>query len=133
VKSLQVLHPSFAVYVSVLVAALVVIGGLVVTSRRAHGHLVRLGKCAIAGVIAAIALVVYVNSKRHAQLAAAAARPVHGHPLSVAQLLAEGFAGTALIVTVVLFAVVTLTARRRRALAFGRPARRRPVRTGWPE
>ena len=132
-KSLQVLHPSFAVYVVVLVAALVVIGGLVVTSRGVHGHLVRLGKCAIAGVIAAIALVVYVNSKRHAQLAAAAARPVHGHRVPLSYLLADGFAGTALIVTVVLFAVVTLAVRRRRALAFGRPARRRPVRTGWPE
>ena len=92
-KSLQVLHPSFAVYAGVLVTALVVIGGLVVTSRGVHGHLVRLGKCAIAGVIAA----------------------------------------TALIVTVVLFAAVTLTARRRRTPAFGRPAQRRTVRTGWPE
>ena len=77
-KSLQVLHPSFAVYAGVQVTALVVIGGLVVTSRGVHGHLVRLGKCAIAGVIAATALVAWVASKKLAQLAAAAVRPVNG-------------------------------------------------------
>ena len=132
-KSLQVLHPSFAVYAGVLVTALVVIGGLVVTSRGVHGHLVRLGKCAIAGVIADTALVAWVTSKKHAHLAAAAARPVNGHRVPVSYLLADGFAGTALIVTVVLFAAVTLTARRRRTPAFGRPAQRRTVRTGWPE
>ena len=113
-KSLEVLHPSFAVYAGVLVAALVVIGAVAVTSPGAHGHMVRLGKCAIAGVIAATALVVWAASNRHAQLAAAAAaRPVNGHPLPVAYLLADGFAGTALIVTVALFAVVTLAWRRR--------------------
>jgi hypothetical protein len=128
----QVLHPSFAVYVGVLVAALVVIGGLVVTSRGAHGHLVRLGKCVIAGVIAATALVVYVNSKRHAQLAAAA-RSVNGHRQSITYLLTDAFVFTAVLVTVALFAVATLAARRRRAPVFGRPAHRRPVRTGWPE
>ena len=132
-KSLQVLHPSFAVYVGVLVTALVVIGGLVVTSRGVHGHLVRLGKCAIAGVIAATVLVVYVNSKKHAQLAAAAARSVNGHRQSVTYLLTDAFVFIAVLVTVALFAVVTLAARRRRTAVFGRPARRRPVRTGWPE
>jgi len=132
VKSLEVLHPSFAVYAGVLVAALVVIGAVAVTSPGVHGHLVRLGKCAIAGAIAATALVIYVDRKRHAQLAAAAARPVNGHPLSVTYLLADGWAGTALIVTVVLFTVVTLAARRRRAPALSRPAQRSPVRTGWP-
>ena len=132
-KSPQVLHPSFGLYVGVIVAALVVIAGLAATSPRLRRPLVRLGKCAIAGVIAATALVVWADRKRHAQLAAAAARPVNGHPTSVAYLLADGFAGTALIVTVVLFAVVTLLARRRRAPAFGRPAQRRTVRTGWPE
>jgi hypothetical protein len=133
VKSLQVLHPSFAVYAGVLVAALVVIGGLVVTSRGAHGHLIRLGKCAMAGVIAAAALVVFVNSKKHAQLAAAAARSVNGHRQSVTYLLTDAFVFTAVLVTVTLFAVVTLVARRRQAPVFGRPAHRRPVRTGWPE
>jgi hypothetical protein len=128
----QVLHPSFAVYVGVLVAALVVIGALVVTSRGVHGHLVRLGKCAIAGVIAATGLVVYVNSKKHAQLAAAA-KSASGHRQSVTYLLTDAFVFTAVLVTVVLFAVVTLAARRRRVPVFGRPAHRRPARTGWPE
>jgi hypothetical protein len=132
VKSLEVLHPSFAVYAGVLVAALVVIGAVAATSPGVHGHMVRLGKCAIAGVIAATALVVWAGSNRHAQLAAAAARPVNGHPLPVAYLLADGFAGTALIVTVALFAVVTLAARRRPASA-RRPVSSRTIRTGWPE
>ena len=65
---------------------------------------------------------------------AAAARPVNGHPLSVTYLLADGFAGAALIVTVALFAVVTLAARRRRAPASARrPVSSRTIRTGWPE
>ena len=38
-KSIEVLHPSFPVYVGVLVAGLVVIGGLVASSPRVHGHL----------------------------------------------------------------------------------------------
>jgi hypothetical protein len=117
VKSLQVLHPSFGVYVGVLVTALVVIAGVVATSWGVKGHLPRLGKCAIAGLAAATALVVYVNSKHHAQLVASAARPVNGHRLSVAYILADGFAFTSLVVTVVLFAVVTLAARGRRRRA----------------
>jgi len=130
VKSLQVVHPSFGVYAGVLAAALVVIAGLVATSRRAHGHLRRLGRCAIAGAAVATALVVWVSSKRHAQLVAAAARPVNGHPTSTAILVADGFAFTALAVTVVLFAVATLAARRRRAPALTRTGHARPVRTG---
>ena len=97
-KSIEVLHPSFAVYAGVLVAALVVIGALVVTSPGMHGHLARLGRCAIAGAIAATALVAWVDSKHHAQLVAAAARPVNGHPLSVGYLLADGWTATALVV-----------------------------------
>ncbi len=132
-KSLEVLHPSFAVYAGVLVAALVVIGAVVVISPGVHGHMVRLGKCAIIGVAAATALVVWVDSQRHAQLVAAAARPVNGHRVSVTYLLADGWTGTALIVAVVLFAMLTLAARHRRAPVLSRPAQRRPVRTGWPE
>jgi hypothetical protein len=144
VKSIQVLHPSFGVYAGVLVAALVVVARLAATSRGVKGHLPRLGKCAIAGVAAATALVVYAGRERHARLAASAARPVNGHPQPVAYVLADGFAFTALVVTVVLFAVVTLAARRRRrarqAFAWqpGPPgtarARRRPAssRTGSP-
>jgi heme O synthase-like polyprenyltransferase len=133
-KSIEILHPSFGVYAGVLVAGLVVIAGLVAASPRVSGHLRRLGKCAIAGVAAATALVVYVNSKHHAELVASAARPVSGHRLSVAYILADGFAFTALVVTVVLFTVATLAARRRRVPAFSRSSQqRRPVRTGWPE
>ncbi len=132
-KSIEVLHPSFAVYVGVLVAGLIVIGGLVAASPRMSGHLRRLGKCAIAGVAAATALVVYVDSKHHAQLAAAAARPAGGHHMTVGYLLADGFVFTAAIVTIAVFAVATLVARRRRVPVFGRHARRRPVRMGWPE
>jgi hypothetical protein len=134
-KSLQVLHPSFAVYVGVLAAALVVIVGVAAASRGVKGHLPRLGKCAIVGVAAATGLVAWVNARRHAQLAAAAARPADGHRLSVAFILADGFAFTALVVTVALFAVVTLAARRRRARrsqapALTRTAHARPARTG---
>jgi hypothetical protein len=124
VKSLQVVHPSFGVYVGVLVAALVVIAGLAAASPGVKGHLPRLGKCAIAGVAAATALVVYVDRKHHAQLVASAARPAGGHRLSVAYILADGFAFTALVVTVVLFAVVTLAAR-------GRRRRRAPQAFAW--
>ena len=131
-KSLQLLHPSFGVYAGVLAAALAVIAGLVVTSPGVKGHLPRLGKCAIGGVAAATALVAWVNAKRHAQLVAAAARPANGHRLPVAWILADGWVFTALAVTVVLFAVVTLALRRRRAPAFGQPVQRRPVRTGGP-
>ena len=125
-RSIEVPHPSFAVWCGVLAAALVVIAGLVVTS-----HLARLGKCAIAGVIAATALLVYVNAKHHAQLLAAAAMPADGHRLSVTYLLTDAFAFTTLIVTVALFAAVTMAARRR-ASAFGRRTSPRPARTGWP-
>ena len=130
-KSIEVLHPSFPVYVGVLVAGLVVIGGLVASSPRVHGHLRRLGKCAIAGVAAATALVVWADSKHHAQLTAAAARPAHGHPLTVGYLLADAFAFTTLVVTVAVFTVATLIARRRGAGAFGRAAAR-TARMGWP-
>jgi hypothetical protein len=125
-------HPSFGVYVAVLVTALVVIAGVAVTSRGVKGHLPRLGKCAVAGAAAATALVAWAGARRHAQLAAAAARPANGHRLSVAFILADGWVFTALAVTVVLFAVATLATRRRRAPASARPAPRRPVRTGGP-
>jgi hypothetical protein len=132
VKSLQVLHPSFGVYAGVLAAALVVIAGVAVASPGVKGHLPRLGKCAIAGAAAATALIAWASARRHAQLVAAAARPVNGHRLPVAFILADGWVFTALAVTVALFAVVTLALRRRRAPAFGQPVQRRPVRTGGP-
>jgi hypothetical protein len=132
VKSIEVLHPSFAVYAGVLVAALVVVGVLVATSPRVSGHVRRLGRCAIAGVAAATALVVWADSKRHAQLAAAAAKPANGHHLTVGHLLADAFVFTALIVTVVIFTAVTLMARRRSAAAPVR-ASARAARMGWPE
>jgi hypothetical protein len=132
VKSIEVLHPSFPVYVGVLVAGLVVIGGLVASSPRVHGHLRRLGRCAVAGVAAAIALVAWADSKRHAQLVAAAARPAGGHHLTVGYLLADAFAFTTLVVTVAVFTVATLVARRRSAGASVRAAAR-TARMGWPQ
>jgi hypothetical protein len=131
-KAIEVLHPSFPVYVGVLVAGLVVIGGLVASSPRVHGHLRRLGKCAVAGAAAATALVAWADSKRHAQLVAAAAKPVHGHPLTVSYLLADAFTFTTLVVTVAVFTVATLVARRRGAGAYGRAAAR-TARMGWPQ
>jgi NADH:ubiquinone oxidoreductase subunit 6 (subunit J) len=132
VKAVEVLHPSFPVYVGVLVTALVVIGGLVATSPRVHGHLRRLGKCAVAGLIAATVLVVWADSKHHTQLAAEAAKPAGGHRLTVGYLLADAFTFTTLVVTVVVFTVVTLIARRRAAGAFGR-APARTARMGGPQ
>jgi hypothetical protein len=132
VKAVEVLHPSFPVYVGVLVATRVVIAGLVATSPRVSGHLRRLGKCAIVGLIAATVLVVWADSKHHAQLAAEAARPAAGHRLTVGYLLADAFVFTALVVTVAVFTVATLVARRRAAGASGR-APARAARMGWPQ
>lgn len=114
-KAIEVLHTSFAVYAAVTAVALAVVAGLVVTSPGVSRHMRRLGKCALLGALAGLALVDYVDTKRHAQLLAEAAKPLpHGGHLSVSSLLADGFAGTFLIVTVAAFTVATLAARRHR-------------------
>ena len=128
-KSIQVLHTSFAVYAGVATAALAVVIGLVVTSPGVTRHLPRLGKCVLLGALAGLALVVYVDTDRHAQLLAAAA---HGRHLSVSGLLADGFAGTFLIVTVVVFTVATLAARRRASGSWQAPSRPRAGAGMWP-
>lgn len=112
-KSIEVLHPSFAVYAAVTVAGLVAVIGLIVASPGVARHMPRLGKCAVLGAAVAGALVWYVDARRHPQLAAQAAKPAGGHHLSAAYILADGFAFTFLIVTVVAFAVATVVARRR--------------------
>jgi hypothetical protein len=121
VKSIEVPHVSSAVFAAVTVIALAVITGLIVTSPGVARHMPRLGKCAVFGAAAAGALVWYVDARRHAQLAAQAAKPVNGQHLSAAYILADGFAFTFLVVTVVTFAIVTVVARRR-APALGRAA-----------
>jgi hypothetical protein len=115
VKAIEVLHTSFAVYAAVTAVALAVVAGLVVTSPGVSRHMPRLGRCALLGALAGLALVDYADTKRHVQLAAEAAKPMpHGGHLAVSSLLADGFAGTFLIVTVAAFTVATLAARRRR-------------------
>ena len=134
-KAIEVLHTSFAVYAAVTAVALaVVVIGLVVTSPGVSRHMRRLGKCALLGALAGLALVDYVDTKRHAQLLAEAAKPLpHGGHLSVSSLLADGFAGTFLIVTVAAFTVATLVARRHRRTpaSWQAPARPRAGAGTW--
>lgn len=131
-KAIEVLHTSFTVYAAVTAIATAIVIGLIVTSPGAAGHMPRLGKCAAFGAAAALALIWYVDTRRHAQLVAQAARPVSGHHVTTAYLLADGFAGTFLIVTVAAFAVATVVARRR-APALGRaPSRPRAGTWTWP-
>ena len=131
-KSIEVLHASFAVYAAVTVAALVVVTGLIATSPGVARHMPRLGKCAVFGAAVAGALVWFVAARRHAALVASAARPAGGHHLSTAYILADGFAFTFLIVTVAAFIVATVAARRRRrAPAPWQPGRPRAGAGTW--
>jgi hypothetical protein len=133
VKAIEVLHAPFAVYAGVTAAALAVVIGLVVTSPGVAGHMPRLGRCALLGALAGLALAVYADKERHAQLLAAAAKPLpHGRHLPVSSLLADGFAGTFLIVTVAAFIIATLAARRRTPAPGRVPARPRAGAGMWP-
>ena len=58
--------------------------------------------------------------------------PRTGITLTVGYLLADAFAFTTLVVTVAVFTVATLIARRRGAGASGRAAAR-TARMGWPQ
>lgn len=128
---MKALHTPFAVYAVVSVVALAVVIGLIATSPGVARHIPRLGKCAVFGAAAAGALVWFVDTKRHARLAAQAAKPANGHHLSAGFILADGFTFTFLIVTVVTFAIATVVARRR-APAFGRlPSRPRAGAGTW--
>jgi hypothetical protein len=132
VKSIEVLHASFAVFTAVTVIALAVVIGLITTSPGVARHMPRLGKCAVFGAAAAGALVRWVDARRHAQLAAQAAKPVNGQHLSAAYILADGFAFTFLIVTVAAFAVATVVARRRAPALRRVPSRPRAGTWTWP-
>jgi hypothetical protein len=133
VKAIEVLHTSFAVYAAVTGVAAVVVIGLIAASPGVSRHMPRLGKCALLGALAGGALIVYVDTKRHAQLLAAAAKPLpHGRHLSVSSLLADGFAGTFLIVTMAAFIIATLVARRRAAASWQAPVRSRAGAGMWP-
>jgi hypothetical protein len=131
VKSIEVVQTSFAVYVAVIVAV-VVVAVLGVTGPGARRPMARLGRCAIGGAAAAAALAWYADTRRHAQLVKQAARPANGHHLTVAHVLADGFAATFLIVTVAAFIVATLAARRRAPAAWRPPARTRAGTRTWP-
>ena len=130
-KSIEVLHTSFAVYVTVIAVVLLLAAGLAAASPGARKPMARLGKCALAGAAVAGGLVAWVNAKRHAQLVAQAARPVNGHHVTAAYLLADGFAFTFLIVTVIAFAVATLAARRRTPAPWQAAARPRAGAGMW--
>jgi hypothetical protein len=133
VKAIEVLHISFAVYVAVAAGALAVVIGLIAASPGVSRHMPRLGKCALLGAVAGAALIVYADSKRHAQLLAAAAKPLpHDRHLPVPGLLADGFAGVFLIVTVATFIIATLAARRRTPAPRRVPARTRAGAGTWP-
>jgi hypothetical protein len=132
VKSIEVLHTSFAVYAGVAAAPLAVVIGLMAASPGVTRHLPRLGKCAAFGAAAAGALVWWVSAKRHAQLAAQAARPVHGHHVTTAYLLAHGFAAAFLIAIAAAFTIATLVARRRPPAPGRAPARPRAGAGTWP-
>ena len=130
-KSVEVLHTSFAVFAAVTVVAVVVVAGLIATSPGVARHMPRLGKCAALGAAAGGALVWFVDAKRHAQLLASAAKPASGHHLSPAYILADGFAFTFLIVTVVAFIIATVVARRRAPAPWRAPARPRTGAGTW--
>jgi hypothetical protein len=132
VKSIEVVQTSFGVYAAVIAVAVVVVVGLAVTGPGARRPMARLGRCAIGGAAAAAALVWYVDTKRHAQLVKQAARPANGHHLTVAHVLADGFAATFLIVTVTAFIIATLVARRRAPAPWRMPARTRAGARTWP-
>jgi len=131
VKAIEVLHTSFAVYAVVTALAAAVVIGLVVTSPGVARHMPRLGSCAAFAAVAAAALDIYVDTKRHAQLVAEVARPASGHHVTAGYLLADGFAGVFLIVTVVTFAIATLVARRRAPASWRAPARSRTGAGTW--
>ena len=85
----------------------------------------RLAASLVTGAVIAAALIAFEDRYRHAALAAAAAKPLaHGGHQSAASILASGFAGAAVVVTVVVFAISTVTAYRRRA-------RQRALWRGW--
>ena len=76
----------------------------------------RLAGSLAAGALVAGALVAWDDLHNHAALVAAAAapQPRGGHE-TVGSILAVGGIGTALVVTVIVFAILTLLARRRKA------------------
>jgi hypothetical protein len=132
VKSIEALHTSSGVYAGVLAVAAVVVVVLAASGPGGRRLLPRLGRCAMVGAAAAGALVWFADARRHAQLVKQAAVPVNGHHETVAHLLADGFAGAFLIVTVVSFVIASLAARRH-APAPGRvPARPRAGAGTWP-
>jgi hypothetical protein len=129
VKSFEVLHTSFAVYCAVIVVTLLFLIGLEVTRPGARGYLTRPGRCAIAGALAAAALDIYVDTKRHAQLVKEAAR----HHVTVTYLLADGFGFVFVIVTVLgLIAAAMAAGRRRRPAARASASRPRAGAGMWP-
>jgi len=96
--------------------------------RRQSRAMLRLRWSAAAGLVAAIALTVLVDTARHAALARNAARPLaSGQKVPAGVSLAEGFLVTWLVVTVVVFIVAVVVSRRRRVTqrADGAPAPRR--------
>ena len=75
----------------------------------------RLKNSVITGVLISAVITAFAATHRHAALAAAAARSTaHGQTESVNQILVTGFAGFAVIVTVLAFTAATLVAIRRR-------------------
>ena len=93
--------------------------------RREHSVKERLAGSLVIGAVIAAALVAFEGRYRHAALAASAARPLpHGGHQSVASVLASGFVGAAVVVTVVVFVISTVAAYRRRA-------RQRALWRGW--
>jgi hypothetical protein len=130
VKSIEVLHTSFAVYAGVAAAALAVVAVLALAGARRLAA--RLGKCAIIGAAAAGVLVWFADTRRHAQLVKQAARPVNGHHVTTAYLLADGFTAAFVIVTVGAFIIATIAARRSTPVLGRAPARPRAGAGTWP-
>jgi hypothetical protein len=131
-KSIGALHTSFGVYAGVLAVAVVVVAVLAASGPGGRRLLPRLGRCAFAGVAVAGALVWFADAKRHAQLVKQAAVPVNGHHVTVAHMLADGFAGVFFAVTAVAFIIASLAARRRAPVPGRMPARPRAGAGTWP-
>jgi heme/copper-type cytochrome/quinol oxidase subunit 2 len=66
------------------------------------------------GALTGAAMVLYEDTRQHAALAAAAARPdASGQHQSVTFILASGFTAVAVMVTVIIFVIATISARTR--------------------
>lgn len=103
---MNLINPSFGVYVTVIVVVAAVAAALLLSGRSARRYLARAGTSLGTGAVIAAGLTAYVDTRRHQALAAA----VPGH-VTVTGSLIGGFAGVTLAVAAVLYVLLTIAAR----------------------